>query len=77
MLYVAMFDEMDEGTAIFKLAENASQLPTEGNLLALDADDGYKNVPSDWYLRIVGNATKLIRQGKQLPEQLPGLDTLR
>src|SRR5258708_9120027 len=52
MAYVAMFDEVDEGTAIFKVA-NAP--PTPGRFLALDG------LPSDWYLQLTGEGTKLIR----------------
>lgn len=48
--YVAMFDEMDEGTAIFKVAPN----PPEG---FLDAE----GLPSDYYLRLVGDETKKFR----------------
>jgi len=71
-----MFDEVNEGTAVFKLAENAAQTPTEGKFVTLDADKGYKNIPSDWYLRIIGNATKLVRGGKKLPKDLPALNTI-
>ncbi len=48
--YVAMFDEMDEGTAIFKVSPHppAGFLDTEG-------------LPSDFYLRLVGDETKKFR----------------
>lgn len=60
MLYGAMFDEMDEGTAIFKLAPTAAQLPAQGKFVSLDAD-GTK-LPSDWYLRLANEAGKMLRQ---------------
>ncbi len=58
-VYIAMFDEVDEGTAMFKLAENDEMIPTEGYWLPLD-EDGY-TLPSDWYLRAAGLATEVVR----------------
>jgi hypothetical protein len=49
---VAMFDEVDEGTAIFKVT-NAS--PTPGRFLT------YDGLPSDWYLRLTGEGARLLR----------------
>lgn len=63
MVYVAMYDEVDEGTAIFKIAENVDQIPTTGKFVTLDID-GYK-LPSDWYLRLTGEASKMLR--KEIP----------
>ncbi len=37
-MYFAMLDEVDESTAFFKTAENASQAPAQGYWLNLDAD---------------------------------------
>ncbi len=58
-VYIAMFDEVDESTAMFKLAENDAQTPDQGYWLALDAD-GYK-LPSDWYLRCAKLTTEVVR----------------
>ena len=58
-VYIAMFDEIDEGTAMFKLAENDEMIPREGYWLPLD-EDGY-TLPSDWYLRAAGLATEVVR----------------
>ncbi len=58
-VYIAMFDEVDEGTAMFKLAENDNMIPKEGYWLPLD-EDGY-TLPSDWYLRAAGLATEVVR----------------
>jgi len=59
MIYGAMFDEVDEGTAMFKLAPTTAQLPTQGTFVPLDID-GVK-LPSDWYLRLANEAGKMLR----------------
>lgn len=58
-LYVAMFDEIDEATAFFKLPENKDMSPDKGYWLSLDADG--KEIPSDWYLRAVSLVTEVVR----------------
>jgi len=63
MLYVAMFDEVDEATAVFKAAVTQSAVPDQGQFLALDADG--QSVPGDWYLRLTGAG------GKTLSGQTP------
>jgi hypothetical protein len=57
--YVAMFDEYDEGTAIAKIAEDASMVPTNQYFLTLDADG--VSVSSDFYLRLVGDINRLFK----------------
>lgn len=69
MIYVAMFDEVDEGTAMFKVAENKSQVPAQGTWLTLDVD-GYK-LPSDWYLRLGGASTRMLRKEIPLTSTIP------
>jgi hypothetical protein len=59
MLKTAMFDEVDEGTAMFKLAPTSAQLPTGAALVPLDADG--RALPSDFYLRLGGAATAMLR----------------
>jgi hypothetical protein len=68
MLYGAMFDEVDEGTAFFKLRNHADELPTEPHYVALDAEGC--DLPSDWYLRLAGKIT-LTLQGRS--ESFPAL----
>lgn len=58
-LYVAMFDEYDEGTAIAKIADSYFTVPTNQYFLTSSADGTY--VSSDFYLRLVGKATKTMR----------------
>jgi hypothetical protein len=59
MLYGAMFDEVDEGTAFFKVAPAQADLPAQGTFLSLAADG--KSLPSDWYLKLAGAATRALR----------------
>jgi energy-coupling factor transporter ATP-binding protein EcfA2 len=67
--YIAMFDEYDEGTAIAKAAEDASMSPTDHYFLKLDADG--VAVSADFYLRLSGDITKLIRGEIPLTEEHP------
>jgi hypothetical protein len=69
MLKIAMFDEVDEGTAILKIAPHRTDAPDEGFWLTLDADGA--DLPSDWYLRLAGEITRMfhgeIRPDAKLP----------
>ena len=56
MVYGAMFDEVDEGAAMFKLAPTAAELPAQDTFVPLNIDG--TNLPSDWYLRMAGAATR-------------------
>ena len=69
MIYGAMFDEMDEGTAMFKLAPTAGQLPAQGTFVSLDAD-GMK-LPAGWYLRLADAAGKMLRGEIPLTNGIP------
>lgn len=59
MMFGAMFDEVDEGTAMFKLARTAADAPRELQWLTLDIDG--TALPSDWYLRLLGEGTRMLR----------------
>lgn len=69
MLYVAMFDEVDEGTAMFKLATTSMDFPEELTLVPLNVD-GY-DLPSDWYLLLGGETGKALRGEIPLSMDLP------
>jgi hypothetical protein len=62
--YIAMFDEYDEGTAIAKAAEDITMIPTNQYFLTLDADGVH--CTSDFYLRLSGDITKMLKG--QLPK---------
>ena len=49
MAYVAMFDEVDEGTAIFKVSNTP---PTQAHFVT------YDGLPADWYLRLTAEGIK-------------------
>jgi len=57
-MYVAMFDEYDEGTAIAKMGDSYFDVPTDQYFLTTSADGTY--LSSDFYLRLVGEATRVI-----------------
>ncbi len=57
VLKIAMFDEVDEGTAILKVASHRKDAPDQGFWLTLDADGA--DLPSDWYLKLAGDITKM------------------
>lgn len=64
MLYVAMFDEVNEGTAIFKCTDN----PPVGKEIEFIDMDGK---PSDHYLWLTGEAAKMLRKEKPLTFTMP------
>jgi hypothetical protein len=60
--YVAMFDEVDEGTAVFKVT---SAPPAQGHFV------GYEGLPSDWYLRLVGEGARMLRGERPVTADIP------
>jgi hypothetical protein len=69
MVYGAMFDEVDEGTAMYKLAETSGQVPAGEKIVSLDID-GCK-LPSDWYLRLASMATRTLKGDLALSRHMP------
>lgn len=66
MIYQAMFDEIDEGTAICKVDND----PPVGMSPFLS----YAPQPEDHYLWLVGQAQQMLRQPQSLTRQLPRRD---
>jgi len=62
MGYVAMFDEVDEGTAIFKVTNHP---PAQAHFVT------YEGLPSDWYLHLAGEGAKMLLRQRPLSPQLP------
>lgn len=64
MGYVAMFDEVDEATAIFKCT---NEVPVSDGVKFLT----YEGLPSDYYLKLTGEAAKMIRGEVKVDEMKP------
>ena len=64
MIYVAMFDEMDEGTAIFKCT---NEVPVGGPNRFVT----FEGLPSDYYLRLTGLGAELLRGELPVTDELP------
>ena len=69
MLYVAMFDEVNEGTAIFKVTDNP---PVSSSAEFADMD----GMPSDWYLFLTGEVARMLRGEIPLSPEIPDHGTL-
>jgi hypothetical protein len=63
MIYVAMFDEVDEGTAIFKCTNH----PPVGPNRFLT----YEGLPSDHYLWLTGEGGRLLRGERAMQDSVP------
>jgi hypothetical protein len=61
-VFVGMFDEVDEGTAIYKVADKT---PVGKYFVT------YESRPSDWYLKLTGAATRMIRGDAPLSPKIP------
>jgi hypothetical protein len=62
MAYLAMFDEVDEGTAIFKISDTP---PVEAHF------DTLEGMPSDWYLRLAREGIRMLRGQRPVSEAIP------
>jgi hypothetical protein len=62
MTFVAMFDEVDEGTAIFKVSDDH---PVTDNWVT------YEGMPHDWYMRLTGAASRMLRGEILLTSTIP------
>ncbi len=69
MMYAAMFDEVDEGTAIFKIAPTQKLTPAQTPFLSLDAD-GFQ-LPSDWYLQLARQTAAMLKGQIGLSQSIP------
>jgi hypothetical protein len=74
MLYGAMFDEIDEGTALYKLAPTMNETPAVPatntfQFFSLNVDG--ESLPSDWYLRVTGLGTRAVHATDPLNTILP------
>jgi len=65
MLYGAMFDELDEGTAMFKVAASSRDAPVEVPTVTLDREG--ESLPSDWYLRLARETQQRLQRVRPRP----------
>ena len=70
-IYVAMFDEVDEATAMFKIAETKSQLPVEGQDILVPLDIDGASLPSDWYLQLADQTQQMLDGSIPLTSAIP------
>ncbi|MBP7951121.1 MAG: xylosidase/arabinosidase [Verrucomicrobiales bacterium] len=63
-LYVAMFDEVDEGTAIFKCTNSPPTAPDGSRMFA-----DFEGLPPDFYLWLAGQAGRAVRG--EIPLEMP------
>lgn len=68
-LYLAMFDEIDEGTAFFKCTNRP---PADKSPFLT-----YGEFPSDHYLWLAGEAARMLRGERPLSEEMPERDSVR
>jgi hypothetical protein len=61
-VFVAMFDEVNEGTEIMKVTNTP---PTQADFLT------FEGATSDWYLRLVGLGGKMLRSGQPITSTIP------
>jgi hypothetical protein len=73
-VYVAMFDEYDEGTAIAKAAENVSMTPTNLTFVTMDIDG--TECTSDFYLRLAGDGGSMVKSNAAKVTTHPTLHTI-
>jgi len=72
MFYIAMFDEIDEGTAIFKCDNHPPLCPGTTTVFLT-----YEGLPADHYLWLAGQGRKLLAgeiPASPLPPQRPGVN---
>ncbi len=64
MIYIAMFDEIDEGTAIFK----TTNFPPVG-LSKFETNEA--DIPSDYYLFLTGMASRMLKKEIPMTKEIP------
>lgn len=59
-LYLAMFDEFDEGTALLPVEDEVDRLPIHAALVR--RSEAACALPADWYLRLAGRAARHVSE---------------
>ncbi|GBE78549.1 hypothetical protein SCP_0114380 [Sparassis crispa] len=71
IIYGAMWDEYDEGTAFLPVVPHQNQLPVLDNYKFMALDEDGLELPSDWYMRICGFAVESLRGQREIEEAFP------
>jgi hypothetical protein len=71
MVKTAMFDELNEGTAMLKMQPTTSGVPTQAPFVTLDIDG--QSLRSDHYLSLAGAATRMLHGGGPPTATMPTL----
>jgi len=66
MIYIAMFDEIDEGTAIYKIARRVPVGEPGSQFVALE-----EGIGNDYYLRLAGEASKRLKHETAIRQKEP------
>lgn len=67
-LYAAMFDEVDEATALFPTEPRQDALPHDASMIFLNNDGCV--LPDDWYLNVTGKAAQYLKAKRAPPRRL-------
>ncbi|KIY45503.1 hypothetical protein FISHEDRAFT_49223, partial [Fistulina hepatica ATCC 64428] len=76
MMYGAMWDEYDEGTALMPVAASQNDVPLSNQFpfMALD-EDGYE-LPSDWFMRICAFGAESVHDERMISAEIPAGELL-
>jgi hypothetical protein len=72
-IYAAMFDEVDEATALFPTEPKPDALPKDTAMIFLNNDGCV--LPDDWYLNIAGKVGTHLKEKRALPRNLGSVMT--
>ncbi|WP_327350690.1 discoidin domain-containing protein [Streptomyces sp. NBC_01304] len=70
-IYISMFDEYNEGNQIAKTAESTAYVPTNSGFLGLDEDG--TACSADYYLRLTGDGSRMLKGQLPLTDKRPTL----
>lgn len=71
IIYGAMWDEYDEGTAFMPAITHKHRLPVSDRWQFMALDQDGHDLPADWYMRICGFAAEVLRGERRLFETFP------
>jgi len=69
--FVAMFDEVDEGTAVYKCTNTPPCFYNSSSVSGQTPFVTYDGLPTDWFLQEINVAGQLLRSTNPMPTQIP------